>query len=299
MKKRIIILTIFGVFLMVFQSKAQSIELIPGNINPVNIRNSAGFIDVRKSGTDNHSGLRFFQNNTSKGGIFYNDNKEYFNLSGNMNIAGMVWSRNNYRLGIGVFEPEAPIHVLNNSTASVPHILVKENNNADGARINFENFGIADKRWTLFGRNTDTQVPSANLFNIFHSEFGNVAQFFGDGNTAHNGFTKLGSDAPNIKMKKIAGTTANASSQEISTGIAFDKIIDFEVLIEATVQDGLTTSRYKFRPANNNISGNDYRAFLRRITNPLQLNNFGWIQFENVSNTLRQQPYIIFITYEE
>jgi len=61
----------------------------------------------------------------------------------------------------------------------------------------------------------------------------------GSGNVTHNHFTKLGSDAPAIKMKKLTGTTPSSTGlQTLLTsaqiGIDLQKILSYEVLIEPT-----------------------------------------------------------------
>jgi hypothetical protein len=50
-----------------------------------------------------------------------------------------------------------------------------------------------------------------------------------------NGYTKLGSDAPAIKKKKITGTTpSTGGTSSYSTGIAFSKILSLNVLVTGT-----------------------------------------------------------------
>ncbi|HEY0742524.1 MAG TPA: hypothetical protein VGD40_13710 [Chryseosolibacter sp.] len=56
------------------------------------------------------------------------------------------------------------------------------------------------------------------------------------GNLEVDGFTKSGSDAPSIKMKKLTGTTAAAEGNEvlIAHGLTVSKIISVSVIVEAT-----------------------------------------------------------------
>jgi hypothetical protein len=232
MKLKCLLISVFcGYF---FNATSQSITIDPSSLSTINTSSGTNYIDINKTGTNNSSGLRFFQNQTARGGLFYNDNNEVFNLSNLSGSAGFVWDRTNQRAGIGTFTPSAKLAIRFNSTSILPHILINESNGTDGGRINFENTGIENKRWTLFGRNSESAVPSANIFNLFHSEFGNVAQFFGDGNTALNGFTKLGSDAPKIKMKKFTGTTGTKIiATEVELGINYEKILVVDIFIKS------------------------------------------------------------------
>jgi len=57
----------------------------------------------------------------------------------------------------------------------------------------------------------------------------------GTGNVTNTNFTKLGSDAPVIKMKKLTGTTGatEGSTIDIAHGLTLAKIIGFDVLVTA------------------------------------------------------------------
>lgn len=278
---------------------AQSITIDPSTSSTINTSRATNYIDINKTGTNNFSGLRFLQNSVLQGGLFFNEDYNYFNLGNSAGTPGLVWERSSQMVGIGNFDPSGKLHITANSTGTIPTLLLEENNNADGARINFENFSV-NKRWTLYALNTNSAVPSGNVFNIYHSETGNIAQFYGDGNTKLNGFTQLGSNAPKIKTKKITGTTANASTDEVSTEILYDKVLDYSVLIEVAVQDGLALFNYKFKPASNNLSGHDYRAFLRRYPlSPPSSSDIAYVHFDSVPSNLRNRPYSIYITYEE
>jgi len=281
---------------------AQSITIDPSVSNSISTSRSNNNIDIRQTTTGASSGLRFFQNLAIKGGLFYNNNNEVFNLSNSSSTAGFVWDRTNQRVGIGTFTPAGKFTVQFNSTGSVPHILINESNNVDGGRINFENFGIDNKRWTLFGKNADGAVPSENVFNIYHSEYGNIAQFTGDGNTQLNGFTQLGSDAPKIKTKLYTGQLSPSfDDQYIYLDEAFAKIIDYSVLISAnhtvTHLAVTTTYTYKFKPSSQNPNGYNYKAFLRYPFGGVS--PVGIIAIENLGNNVIGRQYSIYITYME
>ena len=63
-----------------------------------------------------------------------------------------------------------------------------------------------------------------------------------DGNVTINGFTKLGSTAPNVKMKKLTGTTGatEGSTTSIAHGLTLSKIIGFNVLVTASNGNSIT-----------------------------------------------------------
>ncbi len=286
-----------------FSVKGQSIEITPSGTATIYSSNATNYFTIRKTGTHTLSGLRFYQNAVLGGGLYYSDENTLLNLSYSGNQAGMLWKLNNTSMGVGTFNPEAKIHIHANSTAIYPHLLLKENNNADGARINFENFSIDNKRWTLYGINS--QNTSSNLFNIYHSDFGNVVQFTGEGNTRINGFTQLGEDAPLIKMRKFTGFLTNANSHTLTlpVDIDFSKIVDYNTFI--TVNDpellpiGNTDfQKYKYFPHDNNPTGFNYRSVVMQDFSSGLSSPPAQVSFTNIGNKLKQKQYTIIILYE-
>lgn len=102
-----------------------------------------------------------------------------------------------------------------------------------------------------------------------------------------NGFTKLGSDAPAIKMKKLTGTTAGTSNSAtfVMHGLNAAKILSVTVLVQST-------SGNYYPPSSVNSSGAYFDFFVTAsavyvATAP-----------SNSSN-IYSRPYRILITYEE
>lgn len=274
---------------------AQSITISPSSSSSIQTSRSLNNIDLIKTGANNTSGFRFYQNASLKGGLFYSDNENVINLSHTPGTSGILWNANSQRAGIGVQIPEGRLHILNNSTDTFPQLLLQENNNTDGARINFENFGVANKRWTLYGRNSNAALLSENVFNIYHTSFGNVAQFTGDGNTRMNGsvdvsgFTKLGADAPKIKVRKYTGVLDNDNYSSFAINIPLDKIVTYTGHVV-----GLDPNPYpQLVKPHSEENNHNYNL---QIINTLGL---VLVVFDRVPSDLRERPYTVYITYEE
>ena len=101
-----------------------------------------------------------------------------------------------------------------------------------------------------------------------------------------NGFTKLGSNAPAIKVLKLTGTTANAQNGSVTIlhGISPDKILSTTILVEYSANSYIPASygragfEFDFYISNNNI--------------------YIWNSAANSSSIL-SKPFKIMITYEE
>lgn len=290
----VLICTLLQVLIALQGASAQSITISPSSVSSIQTSRSINNIDLIKTGTNNTSGFRFYQSASLRGGLFYNDNDNTLNFTHTPSMAGIVWNTDSQRAGIGVKLPGGRLHILANSTDAVPHILIQENNDGDGGRLNFENFGVANKRWTLYGRNSNTTTLSSNVLNIYHSSFGNVAQFTGDGNTRMNGFTQLGADSPKIKVKKFTGVLAADDETLASIDVPFAKIISFTGLVQASNGPFLGRANLVKPEAGDN----NYNYGLGMIINYSQ-NNTASIYFYNVPSTLEGQPYTVYVVFEE
>lgn len=286
----------------------QSITIDPSSSSTINTSRGTNYIDINKTATNNTSGLRFMQNSVLQGGLFFNEDYNYFNLGNGPGTAGLVWNRGTQRVGVGTLSPLSKFHILTNSTGSIPHLLLQESTTTDGARINFENAGVENRIWTLFGRNSSSAIRAFNEFNIYHSEFGNVAQFFGDGNTKMNGFTQLGSDAPKIKTKKFTGIFPDQSSLSVSIDIPIHKIISYEILVQGSYWSGITYDignwlHGLFIPGGGNPNGCNYDVHIGGgLQFPQASTTSTNVLFSNIGNELRRfgdTPFFIYITYEE
>jgi len=102
-----------------------------------------------------------------------------------------------------------------------------------------------------------------------------------------NGFTKLGSDAPSIKVKKLTGTTASTEGGDtnIPHGLVFSKILSVSVLVESE------TNIYT-PPSSTHITGVQYNYDI--------YNNSIWV-FNTPGNSanILSKPFKVLITYEE
>ncbi len=106
------------------------------------------------------------------------------------------------------------------------------------------------------------------------------------GNLNTDSYTKLGSDAPAIKMKKLTGTTASSEggTVTISHGLTASKIISINVLVE------FNTNYYT--PASSTINGIEYDW----------TSNSTYIEIHNSSTnseSILSKPIKILIMYEE
>ena len=104
------------------------------------------------------------------------------------------------------------------------------------------------------------------------------------------GFTKLGSDAPAIKCKKITGNTAGSEGfgATVAHGLTLSKILGFQVTVQATSPTTVTT---KYAPNYNLFAGYEFHAEMGsadvRISNSAT-------NSENVLN----KPFTALIWYE-
>ncbi|MCP9767177.1 hypothetical protein EGI22_04595 [Lacihabitans sp. LS3-19] len=224
--------TILAAFFVTYWSNGQSIIIDPNLDNTISSSSTTNYLDLHKTGTNNYVGLRFFQGAANRGGLYYDDANGVLNLSNGPTLSGIVWNRTTSRVGIGTYAPLAKLHIETNNSPSVPHILLREDNVSDGARINFENAGVGSNRWTLYGINS--VVPSSSRFNFFHTSFGNILTISGDGNTKMEGYTQLGNNAPKIKMKVITGSFGNSEGSwyDIPHGLISSKILAVNAKVE-------------------------------------------------------------------
>lgn len=114
--------------------------------------------------------------------------------------------------------------------------------------------------------------------------------FYFGSNLDVNGYTKLGSDAPAIKMKKLTGTTASTEGGivTINHGITdFTKILTVNVVVndDGTMNSdqyeaGTTAGEYEFSV--------DWNSTIIRVIN-----------HATNSNAILNEPFTVLIIYEE
>ena len=121
-------------------------------------------------------------------------------------------------------------------------------------------------------------TPTAAAVNIL----GNLSTA---NNSEVNGFSKLGSDSPSIKVKKLTGTTANSQggSTPVLHGLTRSKILSVSVLVD----DGTFSN-----PPNLPLSGYE---FYFDITN----SNINIYNSSTSSSNILSKPFTILVTYEE
>lgn len=102
-----------------------------------------------------------------------------------------------------------------------------------------------------------------------------------------NGFTKLGSDAPAIKVKKLTGTSAASQGGvvQISHGLTPSKILDIRVLIEYSTGDYVPHSYESVSQFKYEWVSEDGIIYIRNISGN--------------SSQILSKPIKILITYEE
>ena len=102
-----------------------------------------------------------------------------------------------------------------------------------------------------------------------------------------NGYTKLGSDAPKIKMKKLTGTTIDEAAELVNTGLGDVTILAVDIHIEVTPGTWIPPFIDEIEPEWN------YVYTIRYIEGQSYVN----IGAKGFSVELK--PYRILITYEE
>lgn len=198
-------------------------------------------------------------------------------------ITRMIIEQNGY-VGIGESEPTARLHV-SHSTFLVGdptvYLLNPTTTTLGLNRIRTSTANTSANGWeTVFWNSTSA---SSNLITL-HSKTNNITALqlngLGDlivfGGSETKKFTKLGEDAPRVKMKELTGTTANLSGGmvEIAHGLTQSKILSVSVLVTDTygsdVPPGLSFSsaRYEFYVIANhvriqNITGSDTQILAR------------------------------------
>ncbi len=192
----------------------------------------------------------------------------------------------NGNVGIGTEEPAARLHVLHStSLVSDPtvHLFNPTNATLGLNRIRTSTANTSDNGWeTIFWNST---TASSNLITL-HSKTNNITALqlngLGDliifGGSETKKFSKLGEDAPRVKMKELSGTTSNLSGgmAEIVHGLTQSKILSVSILVSdmygSDIPPGLSFSsaRYEYYVIANhiriqNIAGTDSQILGRPV----------------------------------
>ena len=154
-------------------------------------------------------------------------------------------------------------------------------------------YGDTDFQFEAFTNKTFNFKSNGTSRLFIDRNFGNV----GIGTTTPeaklevNGYTKLGTDAPAVKFKKFTGntvnTTGNCNTSILLAGITDSKILDFSVLIDWGTNDwvksGYTISTDPDEEFHVYHKDNEIRICLTTSN----------------SNSLKNKPYKVLVTYEE
>jgi hypothetical protein len=139
-------------------------------------------------------------------------------------------------LGIGPGIPIGKVHIKHDNTGFA-HLNIETSSST--SQILYSKTGTADNfTQDLIISNGN---PAASLFAFTYNAATNPLILTGEGdafvgrNTTTNGFTRLGSAAPNVKMKELSGTfsASTGTNTNIVHGLTQSKILSVSVLVNA------------------------------------------------------------------
>lgn len=155
-------------------------------------------------------------------------------------------------IGIGSASPQSRLEITHDGASAFGTALLLNQNvigNSDGPRIQFFKTMTAPKSWTAgmlngvnvgsFSINEDGGTNGFGTPRIVVEPGGNVG--IGTATPGSklevNGYTRLGSNAPKIQMKKLTGITAAVQGGVvfIPHGLDYEKILSVEMLVESTM----------------------------------------------------------------
>ena len=145
-------------------------------------------------------------------------NKMAVDKNGNMTLAGGITCTGDAFLGNG-----GAYQIRTDVGGAGTHYITTGSGDDSSFTVN----NVLHKSW--FGIGFSPSISGQIVPNTEYSHYFNCR----NGNTGIRGYTKLGGDAPSIKMKKLTGTTASTEggNASVSHGLTFDKIISVTILI--------------------------------------------------------------------
>lgn len=184
------------------------------------------------------------------------------------------------------------LEVSSTNTSSTPSLnLIHEG--VTGARINFSNTDTTnDNLWTLYGDTND--IDANSIFNIFHSNTGNIVTVKGDGKVNVNGdltvtnTTKIGTSGAAIsEVIKLTGTTyrnavGNVGSNNIPYPSGYNWENTYVVSFKVKQREGGLGGINKYTSLGNYNSGDDQSIYIDLRNDPTT-NNTNYIQL-NISD---------------
>ena len=227
-----------------------------------------------------------------------------FNLNRNLGLLKhlfiLQWVLGTFHLGA------QPFHIESNSNPSFPHLRLTEIGQ-DFSRITLDNTAQPGKFWTIAGETHSSSTPRINFYyhnGVFGADRFTVTAGGRVGiNTTNpeaelqvNGFTKLGNESPEIKMKKLTGIFPDLETQSTSLlrfphGIAdHTKILGFHMHVESP-GTGLTSAA-SVPPAFKSWPAAQYDYII-------ETDHINIYTTKNKSAYIAGYPYRILIIYEE
>ncbi len=201
---------------------------------------------------------------------FYTNGTSFANATGS--VLGM--SVANGRVGVGsatATDPKFPLHVTSSAVSVSSTTGSFGIGSLTGLHLTFDTDEI--QAWN--------NTTGSNFYFNQDSKGDVIIGGGGQGGLVVNGFAKLGSSSPKIKMLKFSGTTAVASSTNIAHGLTASKIIS----VNATINSGA----FYYAPGSTYSAGFQY-DLVWNATN---------IQLDNVGTSLQGDPYTVTVIYEE
>lgn len=196
-------------------------------------------------------------------------------------------------VGIGTNAPTAKLHLVNTSTGITPNpnsqIVL------DNTGYSYMNLTSTGESGVIFGTNSGGTnggiVYNSGTYTdgMSFRTGGNINRISitSAGNTEINGFTKMGTTAPAVKMIKLTGTTSNTQGTQtaIPHGLTSSKILSVSVLVEYATGASVP-------PSYNGSAGYEYDYFINTTSITV------WPKSGNSANILSKSIRIL-VTYEE
>lgn len=224
--------------------------------------------------------------------IMNNENGQLILGANNLNVLKITPTGN---VGINsAFAPSARFQVYHDTENDLtkPHINLITGVDANNGMIKMSNLTASRYFGQYFNLNSATAAN--NFLSFDYNGTTPILDLKGNGNVQHAGFTKLGSDAPSIKVKKYIGNTASADGGtiEILHGLGNDKIVSMDLMVNYSgaayiEEDYVAAAGYEC----NLFVGLGTINFLQPV---IKITN----KAGNSANVLNK-PYKLIVTYEE
>ncbi len=178
--------------------------------------------------------------------IMNNENGQLILGANSLNVMRITPTGN---VGINsAFAPSARFQVYHDTEndATKPHINLVTAVDANNGMIKMTN--VLNNRY--FGQyfNLNSATPANNFVSFDYNGTTPILDMQGNGNIQHSGFTKLGADAPKIKMKTLTLATSGTIGGDTFTAHGLDatKIISYDALVDVggtvLVKEGISTT---------------------------------------------------------